>query len=459
MRSQSVKQSLVIYAIVVLLGATFGLTTFASFRVIDHHSQAQKRAAEQQLRGLLHGVNYWSIETKLKEYKSQDFKELFLVTQTKNNSKHSWASLQNQLRKPLEEQSKSLLVLSIPNRNDALVVVTLNPKFAFNMARDTIRSLLILSVLLALAGGGLIAWLSHRIVLKPLSSLQNLVEDDHKAELGLESEHAPNEVAKVAQAFRTTIRTLREERNQMEEKHLELQEAQAAMNQAAKLASLGRVAAGIAHEIGNPLAAVKGYLSLVQRGLEASEQEEVIERCVAELQRIHDTIRQLLAYARPDNRSQERSFFNIKQILDEVLELLKNHPELKQVAFTQIPNGDYQAFGVPESFRQIILNVMINAGHALKGHGTPKITISLFESETHQSIHIRDNGPGIVPEMKEQVFDPFFTTKSPGEGTGLGLAVSRSMALNMRGNLYLVDPVSESEDPGAEFVLELPRTP
>ena len=115
---------------------------------------------------------------------------------------------------------------------------------------------------------------------------------------------------------------------------MELQEAQAAMNQAAKLASLGRVAAGIAHEIGNPLAAVKGYLSLVQRGLEASEQEEVLERCVAELQRIHDTIRQLLTYARPDNRPQERTLFDTSQILAEVLELLKNHPELRQVAIT-----------------------------------------------------------------------------------------------------------------------------
>ena len=459
MRSQSVKQSLIIYAIVVLLGATFGLTTYASFRVIDLHSQSQKKIAEQQLRGLLHGVNYWSIAAKLKQYKSHDFTKLSLVTQTENDSEYSWTALQAELRKAPDKQSKSLLILRIPNRKGALVVASLDSKYAFNEARETIRSLLILSVLLALVGGGLIAWLSHRIVLKPLSSLQDLVEDDHKAELGLESEHAPNEVAKVAQAFRTTIRTLREERNQVEEKHMELQEAQAAMNQAAKLASLGRVAAGIAHEIGNPLAAVKGYLSLVQRGLEASEQEEVLERCVAELQRIHDTIRQLLTYARPDNRPQERTLFDTSQILAEVLELLKNHPELRQVAITQTTTEGHQAFGVPESFRQIVLNVMINAGHALKGHRTPKITVSLFESETHQSIHIRDNGPGVDLDMKEQVFDPFFTTKSPGEGTGLGLAVSRAMALNMGGNLYLGDPDSESEESGAEFVLELPRAP
>ena len=458
MRSQSVKQSLVIYAIVVLLGATFGLTTFASFRVIDLHSQAQKRVAEQQLRGLLHGVNYWSIEAKLKEYKSKDFEELFLVTQNKNTSKHSWTSLQNQLKKPQDEQSKSLVVLSIHNRNDALVVATLNPKFAFNRARETIRSLLILSVLLALAGGGLIAWLSHRIVLKPLSSLQNLVEDERRSDMALESEYAPNEVTQVAQAFRKTIRKLQEERNQVEEKHLELQQAQAAMNQAAKLASLGTVAAGIAHEIGNPLAAVKGYLSLVQRGLDEKEQEEVLGRCVTELERIHDTIRQLLAYARPNNRAKEKVEFSIEQILGETVELLKNHPELKSVNIIQPQSGEHHALGVPESFRQIILNIMINAGHALKGHSEPEIKIWITQSESHQAIHIRDNGQGIAAELKEQIFDPFFTTKSPGEGTGLGLAVSRAMAVNMGGNLELTATDSGSEHRGAEFILQVPRS-
>ena len=85
---------------------------------------------------------------------------------------------------------------------------------------------------------------------------------------------------------------------------------------------------------------------------------------------------------------------------------------------------------------------MINAGHALKGHRTPKITVSLFESETHQSIHIRDNGPGVDLDMKEQVFDPFFTTK-PGRRNRPRFGCLSSYGPQYGGNLYLGDPDSE----------------
>src|SRR5262249_24778291 len=131
------------------------------------------------------------------------------------------------------------------------------------------------------------------------------------------------------QTFRRTLRRLKEERELMAAQKRELEQMQESLVRASKLASVARLAAGIAHEIGNPLAAVQGYLALLPR-LDDKEQKEVIERSAKELQRIHETIKKLLTYARQED-SAPLAPIKLSQVVSDALLLVRGHPVMRPV--------------------------------------------------------------------------------------------------------------------------------
>lgn len=242
-----------------------------------------------------------------------------------------------------------------------------------------------------------------------------------------------------------------------------LQKAEAQLIQSSKLASLGTLASGVAHELNQPLAIIR---AIAQQNLDALEQTETpdaqqLETLREDLQIIHrQTVRmsQIIQHLRAFSRKPREEFepVNLNEVAQNALILLRE--QLRQRGITLIENyaDDLPAvLGEANSLEQIVINLLTNARDALEGRDDGQIAIEtgLYNDgrRVYAELRVRDNGPGVPPDIRPQIFDPFFTTKDPNKGTGLGLAISLEIAQKHGGFLTL----GETER-GAEFVLRIP---
>lgn len=224
----------------------------------------------------------------------------------------------------------------------------------------------------------------------------------------------------------------------LETVNAELKRAQRDIIRAEKLASIGRLSSGIAHEIGNPIGIILGYIDLIKQGnLSKEEQQDFLTRSEDEINRINNIIRQLLDLSRPmEGKPREIS---MHQLLLETLEIVKPQPFMAAIQFdTDLVAEKDSVVSDPELLRQVILNLLINAVDAITAEGSQKkgrihiasrietlpVDYAPGKKAENIAIAITDNGPGISKEHIDNVFDPFYTTKDPGKGTGLGLSVS-----------------------------------
>ena len=309
----------------------------------------------------------------------------------------------------------------------------------------------------ALGCAGVLVILVGRLLLPPLAALRRAAEETQASAPDDLSTTAPNEILDVAQQFRRTVRQLNEEREVVEAQRDELTRMQQNLVRASKLASVGRLAAGIAHEIGNPLAAVRGYLSLLKSGLPVEQANDVLDRSRSELVRIHETIQKLLTYARTgEERPEEPGPFDAGKVVEEAMGLARGHPDLRGVEIEADPlPSALDAHGHPGHLHQVLVNLLLNAGHAVSGRSDGRIRVEVAHDEAAVVVSVLDNGTGVPDDLKEVIFDPFYTTKDPGRGTGLGLAVSRALMEAMGGDLTVDDPAAG----GAAFRVVVPRPP
>jgi signal transduction histidine kinase len=245
----------------------------------------------------------------------------------------------------------------------------------------------------------------------------------------------------------------------------ELKKAQKDLIRAEKLATVGRLTSGIAHEVGNPIGIVLGYLDLLkQTDLTPAERDDFITRSEKEIARINHIIRQLLDMSRTSGGDAKP--VSIHQLLEELNSVFDFQPAANQITFDSHLNAaDDIVFADPDQLRQVFLNILLNAVDALNTHcsedGRITMTTQCF---THVpavpidpdgpfiKVTIKDNGPGIDPLDLPHIFDPFFTTKSPGKGTGLGLSVSFMIVEKLGGHLY----ASSNQGKGTAFHVVLP---
>lgn len=234
----------------------------------------------------------------------------------------------------------------------------------------------------------------------------------------------------------------------------ELESARDAMIRQEKMATIGRLSSGIAHEIGNPLAAILGYLELLQirKKIQSSEVDESILKSIErEARRIDYIIGNLLDYAR-NAPPAHRERFVIGELIKQTVRLVRGYNQFRLVDVSVIiPEDLPYVNGVPGLLQQVIVNLLINAADAMNGKG--HIVISCSEHGGTVRLSVRDHGPGIPAEHQNQLFDPFFTTKPPGHGTGLGLALSLSNIERMGGRLW----AENHEGGGAQFIIELSK--
>jgi two-component system NtrC family sensor kinase len=271
------------------------------------------------------------------------------------------------------------------------------------------------------------------------------------------------EVYRLAVAFNAMATQLRAERRALEQRLNELEEASAELRRTQqdlvhgeKLASVGRLAAGVAHEIGNPLAAILGMLELIRGGdLSPTEQAEFLERIQRETQRINGIIRDLLAFSRRDETEQPGHSADPRRAIEDAVSLVRPQRGARGVTFdVQVaPDVGRVALAEPR-LAQVLLNLLLNALDALDGRGTLQLRAEPGPADRVR-ISVRDDGPGIDPAIMGRLFEPFATTKAVGKGTGLGLAVCHSLVESAGGTIR----ASNLEGRGALFEVELPRAP
>ena len=218
-----------------------------------------------------------------------------------------------------------------------------------------------------------------------------------------------------------------------------------------KLAAVGQLAAGVAHEINNPLGGILVYSYLMLEDLPSDHPERSqVEKIIREATRCKEIIKGLLDFSR--QLPSRLKPIDINALVTELLGLVENHLSFQNVNIQKNLAADLPPVqGDKSKLEQVFLNLFINAGEAMAGHGTLSVTTTR-NVEGAVEIRISDNGPGIHPDHLPRLFDPFFTTKDVGRGIGLGLSVSYGIIQQHRGRIY-VDATSPI---GTTFVIELP---
>jgi signal transduction histidine kinase len=222
-----------------------------------------------------------------------------------------------------------------------------------------------------------------------------------------------------------------------------------------KMAALGRMAGGIAHEVNNPLTAILGLSSVLMRRPDTSpESLPTLLKIDAEVRRIQKLVTDLLGFSR--GTPPALGPVDLRQVARETLELAA--PELKRrrvAGELEAPEDLPAALGDAHALKQVLLNLLLNAAYALEGRAGATARVTLSARGGRLAVGVVDNGPGVPADLADRIFEPFFTTKPEGQGTGLGLYVSAEIVRRHGGRL-VCEPAPGG---GAAFRFELPLAP
>lgn len=220
-----------------------------------------------------------------------------------------------------------------------------------------------------------------------------------------------------------------------------------------RLATLGHMAAGVAHEVGNPLTAISSLVQVCQRKTDEPFIQDQLSKVREHIQRITKIVRDLVDFSRPS--SLEVETMNINQIIKSSVGLLQHDARCRDVQFNMQLSSEIPSLeGVPDHIHQVLVNILLNAVDAMEEEKSPTIAIKSWSENNTVKISITDVGIGIPYEEQSRIFEPFFTTKEVGSGTGLGLSVSHGIITQMDGN---IEVVSEPKV-GTTFIITLPVT-
>jgi two-component system, NtrC family, sensor kinase len=269
-------------------------------------------------------------------------------------------------------------------------------------------------------------------------------------------------LAEMTSRLRDEEAALRSKIGELEATTAELRAAQVSLVRSERLASVGRLAAGLAHEVGNPLAALIGLQDLLlDGGLTPEEERDFVGRMRKETERIHRIVRDLLDYARPASIGIDRPAEpgTVQAALDDVASLLRPQKGMRDVALSIDAAPDLPPVALAhEQLVQLAHNLISNASDAMNGEGKISVRARLEPGDQPAGevvvIEVEDDGPGIDPSVAQTLFEPFVTTKDVGKGTGLGLAVCRGLVEGVGGSIT-AGPRPGGER-GTRFVVTLP---
>ena len=290
-------------------------------------------------------------------------------------------------------------------------------------------------------------------VSRPMQALTATAQQPHDhIQLAFPEGAALGELHQLSFSLNQMLRRLERDRSRLEaataelaRKNAELLRNQQEMIRTEKLAATGRLAAGLAHEIGNPLGVVQGYLELMQMpDCSASERVEYCTHALRETARMHTLISTLMQTARSQPSEVEQ--LDMHGVIIDFVQAMRPQGQLKGIELRLCLEAENaMVAGAADKVRQVLLNGLLNAVDAIRATAAQG---GLIELRTRQiardslfwfEICITDTGCGLAPEHAGKIFDPFFSTKEPGAGTGLGLAVSLSLVESMGGSMYALN--------------------
>jgi signal transduction histidine kinase len=348
------------------------------------------------------------------------------------------------------------------------------------------------------------SFLLSRVLVKPIKDLVRLTEKISYGDFSQKIEvTSKNEIGQLIVSFNRMIERLKEKQESLENyleslesANKQLKQAQEELIRTEKLASIGRFAAGVAHEVGNPLGAILGYTSILQKeGMDHEESKDYLNRIEKEIERINRIVHELLDFARPSKF--EIKDLEINKVIESTLSLLSYQNNFKNIETQLDMQPDLPMIKGDESqLSQVIINIILNAVDAMPNGGTltiqtrthivenldmdrlqgiyPRrrksdpmesdyshmrktdplsVLLKKFSEEDRLvKIRISDTGVGIKKEDLENIFDPFFTTKAPDKGTGLGLSISLRIVESLRGEMRVESEVGK----GTTFEIYFP---
>jgi two-component system NtrC family sensor kinase len=324
--------------------------------------------------------------------------------------------------------------------------------------------ILLNTVILLLFGISLLS----RTVVGPIHKLLSITEEFKEGEAfpNLEGGASRNEIGQLFRSLNMMINRLDENKKELkdhisslEKANQEIKKAQYEIIKSEKLASVGRLATGVAHEIGNPIGIVLGYLELLKgEDLNEEEQRDFLCRIESEITRVSQIIRQLLDFSRP--ASIEPRPINIHDLVMETINMLSPHPMMSSIEIrSDLKAAKDTVWTDPSQIKQVFVNIIMNAADAMgktdileDAAAVRRLTIKSINSGDSIELSFTDTGSGIPEHELGHIFDPFYTTKEPGKGTGLGLSICYRIIEGLGGHIH----AKSSQGRGTAIIIKIP---
>lgn len=281
-------------------------------------------------------------------------------------------------------------------------------------------------------------------------ALMHILQDSYQSNLRLENSR---------KAMIHIMSDLRETTEEVKQREHELREKQEQLVQAGKLATLGELTTGIAHELNNPLnnigLFVGNAMDLIKLGSTDTDPDIVLRELNSTMQQVRKAT-EIITHLRTFGRAAPVSYepVSLSQVIKSAISLVQEQLRLRQIEVTiHMPAEDIVIIGNAIQLEQVFLNILTNARDALINVSEKSIAITCTVHAEDIAIRVHDTGPGIPPEIAQRIFDPFFTTKEVGAGTGLGLSITYSILQEHQGTITL----EHHQGRGALFLITLPR--
>lgn len=333
--------------------------------------------------------------------------------------------------------------------------------------RDSEKIILLYILLNTLILGLLGVYLLSRTVVRPIHKLLRITEEFEGGEPFPQlTDSSRNEIGQLYRSLNNMLKRLEENKqdlkdhiSSLETANQELNKAQKEIIKSEKLASIGRLAAGVAHEIGNPIGIILGYLELLNRGdLDAEERQDFLGRIESEIARVNQIIRQLLDLSRPVSVKHEKT--SVHRLITETLNMLKPQPMMESVRIKSVFEAERDTVWADNNqLKQVLLNVIMNAADAMDDAPLSEnetvlksLIIKTINLENSIELRFQDTGSGILEQDIAKIFDPFYTTKAPGKGTGLGLSVCYSIIEGLGGTIQ----AESTPGKGTTIIIDIP---
>ena len=328
---------------------------------------------------------------------------------------------------------------------NGILEVTIDTRETENHIRSNQLRGLLIAVGLLIVLVYIIIRLFERIINRPLSRLKDEMKKLESGDLSAHLEPRKlDEIGTLTQTFNRMADKIR----QSDEKIKSLHEQE--LLRAGHLASIGELAAGLAHEIKNPIAGVKGALEILEEQTPSSDQrKDIFKEMIRQVDGIHHIVQDLLHYAKP--KKMEPFFLDPLSVVEAALSIARAQTKKKDISFSINIDGEKRSVWMDgNKIQEVILNLLLNAIDAIEAEGRVTVTVD-FSDPLRFSLSISDTGRGIKPERMPDLYKPFFTTRKGG--TGLGLSICKRIVEEHGGTIEVTSVV----DGGTSFSFHLPE--